>query len=70
MNQCRKNLKEIVSIEKILQSYDHEGEYKLPGKLFLKLWSTLGNCELRSTCILIRILINKNQEYLNKERII
>lgn len=66
------NLKELISLEKILNTYDSDSyPLKLPAKLFPKLWETLNakDTNLRAVLILIRILVTKQPALLTNEKV-
>ncbi|CAK56283.1 unnamed protein product (macronuclear) [Paramecium tetraurelia] len=67
------NQKELLSIEKIILSYETEQapNYKLPNKAFSTLWDLFGRPEInqRSMLIFVRIMLTRNCSYFNMEKI-
>ncbi|CAD8060420.1 unnamed protein product [Paramecium sonneborni] len=69
----KSNLKELISLEKIILSYETEQtpNYKFPSKMFHTLWEYFGSQEIdqRSMLIFVRIMLTRNSSYLNLEKV-
>lgn len=69
----KSNLKELISLEKIILSYETElaPNYKFPSKIFHTLWEYFGNQEIdqRSMLIFVRIMLTRNSTLLNVEKV-
>ncbi|CAD8143743.1 unnamed protein product [Paramecium octaurelia] len=69
----KSNLKELISLEKIILSYETEQvpNYKFPSKIFHVLWEYFGSQEVdqRSMLIFVRVLLTRNSSYLNLEKV-
>ncbi|CAK82169.1 unnamed protein product (macronuclear) [Paramecium tetraurelia] len=69
----KSNLKELISLEKIILSYETElaPNYKFPSKIFHTLWEYFGNQEIdqRSMLIFVRIMLTRNSSLLNLEKV-